>query len=161
MLDRLIEKVSDDAEVAVVKASVEDLEAISSESFDAVTMVNVIYALDDPFGCLQQINRILRPGGRIGISTTHRETSLDRLLNEIEVDVERRCASLDSEAASRMRSDFELVERINKEIQRTIARRHTRHDYTSFVKDAGFEITHLENSTYLDAVMLIHARKRP
>jgi ubiquinone/menaquinone biosynthesis C-methylase UbiE len=47
--------------------------------FDAAIMINVLYAVDDSVKCLWQVRRLLKPGGRLVLSTSHSETDLDRL----------------------------------------------------------------------------------
>lgn len=42
---------------------------LPSESFDVVTLWDVIEHLHDPLGALKKIRRILRPGGTLGLST--------------------------------------------------------------------------------------------
>lgn len=139
--------------LTIVKASVENLECLNDESFDAVVMVNVLYAVDDPLRCLREIHRILAPGGVLGFSTTHSETRLNELLETIKA--QGRFEGADGRAMN----DYNVLERVNRNIERTIARRHTREQYKDWVRDAGFEITRYEDSTYHKAVMLIHAKK--
>ncbi len=153
MIDRLAEKVGSMRGVAVVKASVENTPSFKDAVFDAVTMVNVLYAVDDPSGCLQEMHRLLRPGGVLGLSTTHHETDLTELLSAIKT-------YLETEGTyEELMADYDAVYRINRDIERTIAKRHTREEYEQWVRSAGFEITRCEPSTYHNAVMLIHARK--
>ncbi len=40
-----------------------------SQSFDVVTMWDVIEHLDDPAACIEEVRRILRPGGIVALST--------------------------------------------------------------------------------------------
>lgn len=153
MIDRLAKKVGKTRGVAIVKASVENTPCFRDAAFDAVTMVNVLYAVDDPLSCLKEIHRLLKPGGVLGLSTTHRKTSLDQLLNAIKAHLETEGTYQD------LMGDYDELHRINRDIERTIARRHTRTEYQQWVRMAGFEITKYEPSTYHDAVMLLHARK--
>ena len=61
---------------------------------------------------------------------------------------------------SQFQADYDILERVNREIEREIARRYTREEYREWVEAAGFEIVRQVDSTYHNAVMLIHARKR-
>ena len=132
---------------------VEHLDFLPSESFDAAVMVNVLYALDRPQECLRSVQRILKPGGVLGLSTTHRETNLDPLLEQIEAEL-RRVGKLEKYA-----KDWDTVRQVNKELERTVVRKHTREEVREMVTLAGFEITKEVASTYEGAVMLLHARK--
>ena len=155
MLDRLAVKTRGSPDVRLVKSSVEYLDCFKDQIFDGVVMVNVLYALDDPLRCLQEAYRILKPGGVLGFSTTHKETSLDALLDAIDQHVKTR-----PDPEGQLRADYEIVKRVNRDIEVTIARRHSREEYWDYVKTAGFEVTRRTDSTYHDAVMLVHARKK-
>ncbi len=155
MLDRLTQKTWGDPNVNVVKASIENLGFLNNSFLDAVVMVNVLYAVDDPIGCLREVNRMLRPGGVVGMSTTHRDTKLDELLTAIEGDLKEREAEYPD-----WPGDFALLEQINRDIEVSIARRHTRESYRQFFEVAGFEISRVVDSTYHNAVMVIHAKKK-
>lgn len=53
----------------------EDLGAFESESFDAVTMSSVFHWITDKPKALAEVRRVLRTGGRLGITTLARELS--------------------------------------------------------------------------------------
>ncbi len=154
MLDRLRAK-QFTGSVTIVKDSIENCERLREEIFDGVVMVNVLYAVDDPLGCLKEVHRVLKPGGVLGFSTTHSETQLDELLGAIRAFHKQR-----PDRHRGWRADFDTLEKVNRDIEKTIARRHTRDDYQQFVRAAGFEVTQLVPSTYHQAVMVLHARKR-
>jgi ubiquinone/menaquinone biosynthesis C-methylase UbiE len=154
MLDRLRSKRMDRNRLTVVKSSVENLDCLPDASFDAAVMVNVLYAVNDPLTCLQAVYRILKPGGTLGFSTTHSETELGPLLGGIKARLEE-IGKFDALA-----DDYKLLYDINKAIEKDIAKRHTRDEYRQWVRAAGFKIMRDDPSTYEDAVMLIHARKR-
>jgi ubiquinone/menaquinone biosynthesis C-methylase UbiE len=155
MLDRLRAKRLDPTLVSIVKASVENMDVLKDESFDAATLVNVLYAVDDPLACLRSVNRILKRDGVVAFSTTHSETRLDPLLNRI-----RQQLKLDGHL-DKLSHDFQQVCDANKHLENTIALRHSRDDYRRWVTAAGFRITKYEPSTYEGAVMLVHAQKAP
>lgn len=155
MLDRLRRRLGKEANVTAIKASVEHLDFVDSEMFDAVVMVNVLYAVEDPVRCLRGIHRILKPDGVLGFSTTHAETRLDPLLEKIKSTLE------ENGDWDKLAHDYERLRAANKQIEVTIACRHSREEYRNWVRSAGFEIIKEEPSTYVDAVMMIHARKKP
>jgi ubiquinone/menaquinone biosynthesis C-methylase UbiE len=156
MLEKLRERKFDPLSVTIVKGSVEFLDSLDPTlrgAFDAATMVNVLYAVDDPLSCLQSIFQLLKPGGVLAFSTTHSETRLDALLASIE-----KCLK-DAGKYDALANDYEKLREANKDIERTIATRHSRDDYRQWARTAGFQIIKDIPSTYEGAVMLIHAMK--
>lgn len=154
MLNRLRSKRLSRDSLTVVKSSVENLSALPDESFDAAVMVNVLYAVADPLSCLQDVHRILKPKGVLGLSTTHSEIDLDPLLGSIKSWLE------ETGKYDELATDYLEVRDLNKAIEKEIAKRYTRDNYREWVKAAGFKITRDVPSTYEDAVMLIHAVKK-
>jgi SAM-dependent methyltransferase len=157
MIDRMRAKGFDPKRHRVIKARAEALNAlgsIPSESFDAATLVNVLYGLDDPYACLTGVNRLLKRGGVVGLSTTHSGVHLDPLLDAIKVHLAEK-GQLDACA-----HEFNLLYDINKEIERTVARRYSHQDYCSMVEEAGFVVEKEVPYTYVGAVNCIHGRKR-
>jgi ubiquinone/menaquinone biosynthesis C-methylase UbiE len=132
----------------------EHLECIPSNSFDAAAMVNVLYALADPLKCLRDVNRMLRKGGVLGLSTTHRESDLDSLLNCIETQLRE-----DGKLVE-LAEDWNAVLKVNRRLEKTVVHQHSRDDVKDMVQTAGFEIIKENPSTYCDAVMSLHVRKR-
>jgi ubiquinone/menaquinone biosynthesis C-methylase UbiE len=156
MINKMRARRFDPVHHKVMKASAEDLNTLrglEDQSFDGVTLVNVLYCLDDPFACLTGIHRVLKSGGFVGLSTTHARVSLDPLLAAIKSHL------ISSGTYESLKEDYERLYDSNKQIERTIARRVTAEKYREMVEDAGFEIIKIEEFTYVDAVMLIHARK--
>lgn len=52
----------------------EDLSAFADQSFDAVCMSAVFHWVSDKPKALAQVRRVLRPGGKLGVTTVPRET---------------------------------------------------------------------------------------
>lgn len=154
MLDQLVEKSFDVSRTKVIKCAMEHLECIPSNSFDAAAMVNVLYALADPLKCLRDAHRMLRKGAVFGLSTTHRETDLDTLLNCIETQLRE-----DGKLAE-LAEDWNAVLKVNRRLEKTVVHQHSREDVKDMVQTAGFEIIKENPSTYCDAVMSLHVRKR-
>jgi len=154
MLDRFRSKSRLSGSVTVIKDTIEDCERLKEGIFDGVVMVNVLYAVEDPLSCLRQVHRLLKPGGTLGFSTTHRETSLTELLDAIKTHL-RTNGTFETLA-----SDYLTLYKLNREIEHTIALRWTRDQYQEFLRAAGFEITRVLPSTYHNAVMVVHARKK-
>lgn len=154
MLDGFAAKRFDPEVTRVVKASLDHIDFVPSGSFDAVIMVNVLYALEHPLECLRSVHRILRPNGVVGLSTTHRDTNLDPLLDSIKARLE------ENGQAGQLASDWETVYKVNKGLESSVARRHTRGEIIEMVGLAGFDIIKDVPSTYEGAVTVLHLRKR-
>jgi ubiquinone/menaquinone biosynthesis C-methylase UbiE len=154
MLDQLAEKNFDGKKLKVIKCAMQHLDCIPDNTFDAAVMVNVLYAVDQPLKCLHDIHRMLRPGGSFGLSTTHRDTSLDTLLTRIEAELKA------ANELSALAHDWNAVYTVNRTLESTVLRRYTRDDIKDMVQTAGFDIIRENSSTYCDAVMLLHAKKR-
>ena len=152
MLDRFSARCFSADRVKVIKSSVENLEGLKNSTIDAAVMVNVLYAVDDPLACLQEVNRILKPGSVLGFSTTHRESVLPTLLEDIE-------RSLKTQGKfNELADDLQNVLDANERLE-DIARRHSQDDYLGWVRTAGFEVENLFHSEYQGVVMVVHARK--
>ncbi len=65
------------ANVAVRQMSVNDME-FPDDSFDTVTMIEVLEHLSDPARALSEIARVLRPGGSVFITTPARRWPLEQ-----------------------------------------------------------------------------------
>ena len=156
MIDTMRDRRFDPHKHKVVKASAEqlnDLRSIPDQSFDAVTLVNVLYSLDDPFACLTGVNRVLKSHGVVGLSTTHAGVTLEPLLTSIK-------NYLNGIGFDAYEDDYARLAEVNRRIEQTIACRHKADEYRNMVQDAGFEIISSLDFTYEGAVMLIHARKK-
>jgi ubiquinone/menaquinone biosynthesis C-methylase UbiE len=69
------ERASAGAPIAFEIGQAEDLHAFADESFDAVSMSSVFHWLSDKPKALAEARRVLRPGGRLGVTTLPRELS--------------------------------------------------------------------------------------
>ncbi len=156
MIDRMRQKTFDDSRHTIVKSRAEHVSDVfrNGPKFDAATLVNVLYSVDNPYQCLCGVRDILNPGAIISLSTTHSGITLTPLLDDIK-------RHLKSEGKLQdLLPEYTLIREINEEIERKIAKRTSSSTYRELLNDAGFEIVKFEERTYMDAVMLVHARKR-
>lgn len=66
---------------------IESLREVDDNMFDAVIMVNVLYAMPNRARCLREIYRVLRPGGVVVYSTSTSSTDVDRLFDAIRAEM--------------------------------------------------------------------------
>jgi 2-polyprenyl-3-methyl-5-hydroxy-6-metoxy-1,4-benzoquinol methylase len=157
MLDSL-QKRPDADRMTIFKGSADNLRTLTERHkgrASAVTMINVLYAVEDPVACLDSVFQLLEPGGRLVLTTTHRESNLEELLEDI-----TRCTKRREETEGiDLGPELRVLLDANREIRRTIARRHTREQYLEWVETVGFRVRRCEPSVYRNALMLIVAEK--
>jgi ubiquinone/menaquinone biosynthesis C-methylase UbiE len=120
--------------------------------FDAAVMVNVLYALDEPERCLEEIYRVLKPGGTLALSTSHSDTNVEKLFDAIRSSLRTR-GLLD-----RLQSTVDDAQERHDEMRDKILR-HTRQQVIELLTTAGFEVLERVDSSYEDAVMIVKAGK--
>lgn len=69
MLAQAVRETAPDGEVGYVRGDAADL-PFGDGTFDAVSCYGALYLMDDPFGSLREMIRVLKPGGRIAVLTT-------------------------------------------------------------------------------------------
>jgi len=142
--------------VQILKESILRLDEFSRivrpGSYDAALMMNVLYAVDDPQKCLQRVAALLKPGGVLVLSTSHRDTSVDNLFATL-------AASLKAKGLfEQLRTNFDDARARHEEMTASI-HRDTKADIRSFVEKAGFKITEWCDSAYAGAVVIVQAEK--
>jgi len=154
MLRRLLKKVGNrfPGRLQVQQENVERLRSFGNQMFDAVTLVNTLYAIDDPSRCLHEVRRVLSDDGRLVLTTPHADTDVPRLLASLRDALEaqgRLEVSLDA-----YRNVCERHQTLSEQIhQRTIAQT------VELIESCGFDIQCCVPA-YNDAVILVSARKR-
>jgi ubiquinone/menaquinone biosynthesis C-methylase UbiE len=138
--------------LTIIKDNIIRLDGFPPSSFDAAVMTNVLYAIDDREECLRNINRILRTGGILSISTSYRETDVDRLFDALQ----------DSLANKGLLDQYQEqvdVARARHTEMEAMIRRDTIDDTKRLLKDAGFTIEGDARKEYVDAVIVLKAVK--
>jgi len=69
MLAQAVRDTAPGSQVGYVRADAVDL-PFADETFDAISCYGALYLMDDPFGALREMIRLLVPGGRIAVLTT-------------------------------------------------------------------------------------------
>jgi SAM-dependent methyltransferase len=69
MLAQAVHESTPGSPVGYVRADAADL-PFADGTFDAVSCYGALYLMDDPFGALREMTRLLKPGGRVAVLTT-------------------------------------------------------------------------------------------
>jgi ubiquinone/menaquinone biosynthesis C-methylase UbiE len=138
--------------LTVVKDDVQRLDALPRASFDAAIMTNVLYAVRDREACLRQVNRILKPNGVFALSTSHRDTSVERLFDAL-----RRALQLKG-IFDEYQGHFDAA-RARHDAMMDLIKRDTVEDTVRMLKEAGFDIEQTLPEQYVGAVVIVKAVK--
>jgi ubiquinone/menaquinone biosynthesis C-methylase UbiE len=142
------------ARLTAVKDDIVRLGALREQNnfFDAVLMINVLYAVQDPLACLQQAHRILKPGGALVLSTPHRETDVKKLLSKLR-------AGLQAKGLFKsLAEEFETVKLVHEKMDHLI-HRDTKADIRGYLQNTSFEIQDWRDSEYAESVVVVRAVK--
>ena len=140
--------------VFALRQNLVSLFGIPDGSIDCAIMNNVLYAIPDYQPVLQEIRRVLKPGGELRISGPHTGSDVEILFRDIRRDLE---ASGQFEA---VKLAYERVYAINKLRLAPMLGRWTTAELAKTLQEAGFgQIVHASESVYNGQSMLICARK--
>jgi ubiquinone/menaquinone biosynthesis C-methylase UbiE len=136
----------------IVKDDIHRMPEFAGAFFDAVTMVNTLYALDDPDACIREVNRVLRVGGILALSTPHEDTDVDQLFARI------KGALVKKGIFESLQKAFHAARERHAAISSQI-HRFTVNQLDSMLSSSGFQIDSLF-SAYVDSVKVIRATKK-
>lgn len=136
----------------VIKGSVDHLADVPDSYFDAATMVNVLYAVPDPVKALREVHRVLKPRGVIALSTSHRDTDVERLFDALKDEL------VDKGEFEAMRPHWEEALEAHKQMESEI-HRDTKDDIRRYLEEVGFSVQDWHDSEYVDAVVVVKAVK--
>jgi ubiquinone/menaquinone biosynthesis C-methylase UbiE len=138
--------------LTVLKENIHRLDGLPDASFDAAVMINVLYAVSDRETLLGNVNRILKPGGVLSLSTPHRGTDTSRLFDALQRGLEKRG----------------LLEEYQEQLDAALARHEAMDDLIhmdsvadilALLRRQGFEPEGEPRSAYVDSVVVIRATK--
>lgn len=131
------------------------LREIDNDSFDGAIMMNALYAMPDRGRCLQEIFRVLKPGGVLVYSSSTVETDVGRLFSAIRADLENKgCLdSMRSIVDSAHDRHVQMIDNIMKD---------THDDVVNYAIHAGFSVENsdVHRGVYEGAVTLVKAVKK-
>jgi ubiquinone/menaquinone biosynthesis C-methylase UbiE len=136
------------------KANVNSLGEFPRGFFDAATMTNVLYAVDSPVDCLKEINRVLKVGGALVLSTSTNETDVDKLFDIMRENLQMK--GLFDDLRTNWTDAKEVHQRLDTKIHRD-----TKADIRAYLERTGFKIDEESwvDSAYVDAVVVAKAVK--
>ena len=120
--------VAQPAAIAFEVGQAEDLGAFADESLDAVFMSAVFHWVSDKAKALAEIRRVLRPGGRLGVTTLARELSGASSVTPVLVPLLQRAPYID---------------KVDLSVLAVASRGHTTTDLISMVLESGLELAEL------------------
>lgn len=139
--------------LTIVKDNILRLDALPSRSFDAAVMINVLYAVaDHAQECLRSVNRVLKKGGILSLSTPHRQTDVNRLFNRLE-------EVLESKGLFEPYQEHFDAARARHDAMDDLIHRHTIDDLSTLLVDAGFQVEEMIPDQYVGTVVVIKAVK--
>lgn len=135
-----------------VKEDVCRLGEFPQESFDAAILINVLYSVDDPTACLQQVYELLAPGGLLVFSTSHQETDVGALFDKMEKVLRRR------KVFDQLEPQFKDALARHQQMDALI-HRDSREQIRQWIDDTGFELKTWNDDIYTGAVVVVEAQK--
>ncbi|HVQ77051.1 MAG TPA: class I SAM-dependent methyltransferase [Candidatus Binatia bacterium] len=108
MLDRLHDKcTAHEDRLTVVERDAADLSCFDAGSFDAVNVLLMLFAVEQPASVIREAWRVLRPGGSLVLTEPAHSFDLDRILEETEEHL-KQAGTLEALATG-----WETVKRVN------------------------------------------------
>lgn len=130
------------------------LREIDDNSFDGAIMMNALYAMPDRVRCLQEIFRVLKPGGALIYSTSTADTDVNKLFSAIRTNLEKNgcLGTMRATVDSAYDRHMQMMDNITKD---------THEDVVNYAKQAGFSVNNndVERGAYEGAVTVVKAVK--
>ncbi len=137
-----------------IKQDATCLFGLPNEYFEYVLMNNVLYTLDNPDACLEEVHRVLQPGGEVRISGPKKNTKLQRLFKTIRSDLNKAGRWAD------VRDDYDRVEQINKHLLGKSLFKWDISDVETMLQKTGFSTDgYATSKAYAGQAMIVFARK--
>jgi ubiquinone/menaquinone biosynthesis C-methylase UbiE len=138
--------------LTIIKDNILRLDGLPRASFDGAIMTNVLYAVHDRRECLRNVNRVLKRGGVLSLSTPHRDTDVRRLFDRLQEVLEAK--GLFDQYQEQFDAALTRHEAMDELIHRD-----TVEDTLGHLHDAGFTVEEEPRDQYVGAVVVIKAVK--
>jgi SAM-dependent methyltransferase len=125
----------------------------NSDSLDACVTLNVLFALENPLEALMEVYRVLKRGGILSLSTSHKRTDIRALFNAIKTDLQRQRRFTNELNPIWLDAYYR-----NEDLEDQICR-DTKEDIRKYLVDARFKIEEYRESEYVDCVVVYKAVK--
>jgi ubiquinone/menaquinone biosynthesis C-methylase UbiE len=123
------------------------------KSLDACLMLNVLFALEHPKEALAAVSRVLRSGGILSLSTSHKDTDVRKLFGKMQADLQNR-GHWDERTAATWEDAFTR----NLDMRDMITR-HSKDEIRQLVEASGLKVEEYHPSEYVDCVVVVKAIK--
>ena len=151
---RFLRTAADGGGVIALKQDITSLFGLEDNYFDVAILNNVLYAVSDAKACLEEVYRVLKPGGELRLSGPRIDTNIDVVFDRIHTEL-RECGKL-----SEVEADYARVSQINKMKLSPWLYRWSSKDVQEMIRSAGFStILHSSEDVYAGQSMLLCAQK--
>ena len=151
---RFLRTAADGGGVIALKQDITSLFGLEDNYFDVAILNNVLYAVSDAKACLEEVHRVLKPGGELRLSGPRNDTNIDVVFERIHAEL-RECGKL-----SEVEADYTHVSQINKMKLSPWLYRWSSKDVQEMILSAGFStILHSSEDVYAGQSMLLCAQK--
>lgn len=141
--------------IVAIKQDAVSLLGLNNDFFDYVIINNVLYSMseDDALTCLKEAFRVLKPGGEIRISEPQKSTDVNKVLEQIKLDLEK------TGSYAKLEKDFIKLKHINETSLKPLLNRWSIDELERILLQEFNDITYRTDHIYADQSMLICARK--
>jgi ubiquinone/menaquinone biosynthesis C-methylase UbiE len=137
--------------LTILKDDITRLDSLPPATYDAAVMINVLYAVRDREACLRNVNRILKAGGILVLSTPHQGTNVKSLFDALQ-------DSLDEQGVLDEYQEQVEAAWARHEAMSDLIHRDTIAQILELLRRNGFEPGDPEPA-YIDSVIVVRSRK--
>lgn len=140
--------------IIAIQQDITSLFGLPSNYFDFVIMNNVLYAVDQPAGCLAEAHRVLKPEGEIRISGPKEDSDIGKLFKRIRKDLK------ENGKFEAFEQEFRRVQWFNTYMLSSMFKSWNVSRVVELVEQAGFgEVGYTTDRAYAGQALIVAARK--